>query len=403
MKKLLFLATYPTQSNGYARVGNILTNYLANKYEVFYFGFSNYKCTAIDRYIHPSIRLIDVIEEEKKRNFSDNFGIDIIKDFILSIKPDIVLVYNDIIVSCRHFNIFNSIKSIHSFQVINYLDLVYDFENPVYVNHVDRSCDKIIVFSQHWKNNLIAMGINHNKISILLHGFDDKLFQRMSIQNARQLLNLNSEEFIFLNTNRNSYRKAQDITISAFLLFLKKVNFNEKCKLLLHCDLENKSGYNLRNVITTECMKYGINYNYILDKFIHTLGPYRISDEKINMLYNACNVGLNTCIGEGFGLCNLELASLGKPQIMSRVGGLKDIFHKYPELSVEPIAEFNIPEHTDGHNGIAYVCRASDFADRMYDMYMNYDKYLEIADKCSVYVRNEFVWDKVLNNFDIEN
>ena len=401
MKKILFIATYPTQSNGYARVGNILSNYLAENYEVFYFGFSNYPGTNIERYIHPSIRLIDVIQEEEKRGFSDNFGVDIIEEFILSIKPDIVLLYNDIIVSCRHFNIFNRIKDSHSFKVINYLDLVYDFENPVFVNHVDKSTDGIIVFSQHWKNNLIRMGISHNKISILKHGFDTQLFKKISIYDARNLLQLNEDDFIFLNTNRNSYRKAQDITISAFLLFLKRVNFNEKCKLILHCDMESKSGYNIRNIITTECIKHGIDYVYIMDKFIHTMGPMRLSDEKINLLYNACNVGLNTCIGEGFGLCNLELASIGKPQVMSNVGGLKDIFQQYPELCIEPVAEFNIPEHTDGHNGIAYVCRASDFADRMYDMYMNYDKYLNIASKCRDYIRQEFNWEKILNGFNL--
>jgi glycosyltransferase involved in cell wall biosynthesis len=401
MKKILFLATYPTQSNGYARVGNILTNHLSEKYEVYYFGFSNYKSTTISRHIHPSIQLIDVIEEEKTRNFTDNFGVDIIEEFILSIKPDIVLVYNDIIVSCRHFNIFNELKSKHSFKVINYLDLVYDFENPIYINHVDNSCDKIIVFSQHWKNNLISMGVPYDKISILQHGFDNVLFQKIPMQTAREMIGLNINDFIFLNTNRNSYRKAQDITISAFLLFLKRVNFNEKCKLILHCDLENKSGYNIKNIITTECMKYGIDYKYILNNFIHSMGIYRLSDEKMNVLYNTCNVGLNTCIGEGFGLCNLELASIGKPQIMSKVGGLKDIFQMYPELCIEPVASFNIPDHTDGHNGIAYLCKASDFADRMYDIYMDYNKYLQIAYKCSQYIEVNYNWDTILEDFDI--
>ena len=50
---------------------------------------------------------------------------------------------------------------------------------------------------------------------------------------------------------------------------------------------------------------------------------FHFSDEDINRLYNACEIGLNTCSGEGFGLCNFEQGYIGRPQVVSRVGGLK--------------------------------------------------------------------------------
>jgi FkbM family methyltransferase len=110
MKKVLFLATYPYQSNGYAKVANKITNYLANFYEVYYFGFSNYKDTYIPRDVHPSIKIIDVVEEENKRNLKDAFGVEIIEDTIKEIEPDIVIIYNDIIVTCNHLNVLNRLR-----------------------------------------------------------------------------------------------------------------------------------------------------------------------------------------------------------------------------------------------------------------------------------------------------
>lgn len=401
MKKILFLATYPTQSNGYARIANILSNHLAKTGEVYYFGFSNYPGTYVPRYIDPRIKLIDVIKEEEERNDTEGFGVGIVIEFMNIIKPDVVLIYNDIIVTCRHLNKLNSHPERSSFKVINYIDLVYDFENPIYMDHVNRSCDKILAFTEHWKHNMMTMGVPESKLSVLKHGFDSKLFFKVDKHLARKTLGLKEDDFYILNTNRNSYRKANDITISAFLLLLRKVNFDKRFKLLLHCDLDNNSGYNIRNIIRTECMKYGIDSDYVSNNSIETMGVFRITDEKMNLMYNACDVGINTCIGEGFGLCNLEHAGIGRPQVVSNVGGLKDIFKGFPEMTVNPVAEYNISSHTDGHNGLVYLCRTIDFTDRLYDIYMNYSKYSEIAEKCSQYILKEYNWDTILSEFKI--
>jgi hypothetical protein len=55
--KILFYATYPTQTNGYARIGNNITNYLASKVnvEVYYFGITAFTQNLVEREIHPNI------------------------------------------------------------------------------------------------------------------------------------------------------------------------------------------------------------------------------------------------------------------------------------------------------------------------------------------------------------
>ena len=85
------------------------------------------------------------------------------------------------------------------------------------------------------KKNLISIGLPQEKIRILPHGVDTDIFYVKDIDSStlRQKYGFNPDDFIILNTNRNSYRKAIDITIDAFIKFLKKQLYNSKIKLFL--------------------------------------------------------------------------------------------------------------------------------------------------------------------------
>jgi glycosyltransferase involved in cell wall biosynthesis len=56
---------------------------------------------------------------------------------------------------------------------------------------------------------------------------------------------------------------------------------------------------------------------------IDTSPPNALSDEAINQLYNAADIGINTSDGEGFGLCQLEHMYVGAPQIVTDVGSYR--------------------------------------------------------------------------------
>ena len=77
-----------------------------------------------------------------------------------------------------------------------------------------------------------------------------------------------------------------------------------------------QEGYDILNLIKISCIKYDIDFNTVINSHIYKYPKKnQMSDEMLNCLYNSCDIGINTCVGEGFGLCNLEHASLGKPQI----------------------------------------------------------------------------------------
>ena len=104
--RILFFATYPTQPTGYARIGNILSNTLATAgHEVYYLGISNFPNTGIERDVHPFIHLIDALAERAEGS-TELYGVDIICQQIEKLQPDLVFIYNDVIVINRILNEF---------------------------------------------------------------------------------------------------------------------------------------------------------------------------------------------------------------------------------------------------------------------------------------------------------
>lgn len=396
MKTIFFVATHPDQPTGYGTVAHHITNYLANYYNIYFFAFHNIPSLGMNRVINKNIRVIDVLEEERKCGYDKTYGDDLIEKYMIEINPDILFIYNDILVTSRLYNALLEYKQTHNYKSILYIDLVYDFEKLLYVKHIDKNTDHIYAFTKHWRDNLIDMGVSENKVSVFNHGFT----QKHVIENPREIFKLPKNNFVILNTNRNTYRKAYDITIRAFLHFYKKYEKNDDINLVINCNIDSGSGYNILDLIEIECLRNNLDFNKITKKVIIT--PYsagHISDYMMNVIYNSTDIGINTCIGEGFGLCNLEHASIGKPQIVSNVGGLIDILPDKWTKKINPVSTFYVSNHTDFHGGYANVCEYTDFADAMEYYYLNRDVYKLHGDNLKIEIVDRFKWDRVLKNF----
>jgi glycosyltransferase involved in cell wall biosynthesis len=401
--KILFFASYPNIGIGYSRIGNILSNYLAEKdNEIYYIGISNFGVNTCDRYIHKNITLIDALLEEKNKGNNELYGVNIICDYIVKIKPDIVFIYNDLIVVSRIFNNFINYNINKDFKLYVYLDLVYKYEKINLINHIDKFSDMIFVFSDYWKQNLIDIGISEKKIDILYHGIDNKFFE-IDKNIARQQFNFGNDDFIILNSNRNNYRKCIDKTIDAFIKFLKIKECNSKIKLFINMNCSDgpeQKGYDIFNLIKTSCIKNKLDYNYVVLNHIYKFNSINImSDEMLNYLYNACDIGINTCAGEGFGLCNLEHASLGKPQIISNVGGLSDIFTNDYSILINPITEIYVSNSIDFHGGYLEICSTEDFVNALIKYYDDRNLLKNHGELSKKTLKNKYDWKYIINPF----
>jgi len=408
--KIIFFSSYPNLGIGYSRIGNILSNYMAEQgNQIYYIGISNFNnIKECSRYIHPNIILIDANLEEKNNGTNELYGVNIICEYIKNIKPDIVFLYNDLIVISRIFNNFIEKKIEKDFKLYVYLDLVYEYEKINLISHVNNFSDLIIVFSDCWKNNLIKMGIDKNKIEILYHGIDNKIFYPIDKKIARSKFNFEDDDFIILNTNRNNYRKCIDKTIDAFINFIKIKNLNPKIKLFLNMDMSegpHQLGYDIINLIKISCIKNDVNLTNVLNNNIYkySYNNEKMSDEMLNYLYNACDIGLNTCIGEGFGLCNLEHASLGKPQIISNVGGLSDIFSNDYAILCNPVESIYVSNSQDYHGGYIKICLTTDFTNAMVKYFDNKNLINLHGQLCKKILNKKYNWEMILSTFYNKN
>jgi glycosyltransferase involved in cell wall biosynthesis len=358
--------------------------------EVVFFAFQNYKGQAIaDRYINPKIKFIDAIELDP--DSPKGFGDLAILPSIEREKPDILFIYNDISVCTSILKLTEGVKFR---QTYIYLDIVYPWEDLERYEYLKTRVDQCFVFLECWKKHLVDdIGWKDTDVAVLPLGVDFEKFTYVDSKIAKREFGFEEDDFVVLNLNRNSYRKQWCTTIKAFMLFLKKRKMDPCVKLMCSCLLKTDDGYDIQKLIHTECKKLGVDCGDVLTKHIFFNPNALVSSESaINTLYNACDVGINTCCGEGFGLVNIEHASLGKPQVLAGVPAFK-------ETRVGTIVEPKLWTTVSGfesHGGEIAHFDPQDFADIL-DVFYTYKATAHSED-----IRTRFSWKRTHEVLDNE-
>jgi glycosyltransferase involved in cell wall biosynthesis len=112
--------------------------------------------------------------------------------------------------------------------------------------------------------------------------------------------------------------------------------------------------------------------------------------EKLNQVYGAVDVGVNTCIGEGWGLVNFEHAAAGVAQVVPDHTSLKEIFNDIPRIEC-------IGSETDRNYGLERpLPDPQSMADLLTMYYEDRNKLQATADWCYERVTSpEFSWDVI--------
>jgi len=226
-------------------------------------------------------------------------------------------------------------------------------------------------------------------ISVIPHGVDTTSFYKIEDdkRKIKKLLFPDKEDFldsfIVLNNNRNQPRKRIDITIKGFSLFAQ--NKPENVKLYLHMGLTDV-GWNVSKLAE----RYGIANRLVVTGT--QKGPQQVPVEKLNIIYNATDVGLNTSIGEGWGLANHEHSATGKPQIVPDHSACRELFEDCGLLIPANITHVNPEVLTEGK-----VVTPEDVALKLEEIYSNKDLYDTLANKCyTKFTSLEFTWSNIV-------
>lgn len=403
--RVMFCGTYPIgQSNGYSRVVYYVSKYLGLKedIELTIYGFQNFKNTTTGgRTDIPSNVIIHdayATEDPKRSGFGDKE----VADYIRKHPQDIIIIFNDMVITTslvRDIVLKLSKEERSKFKLISYMDQVYAYQKPEFINVLNEYFDGVIAFTPYWESVVKKLGLKSDMPTYYFpHGFDDKLYFPIPKKLARTYFNMPQDAFIILNLNRNQPRKRWDHTIMAFANVVERhYKLKDARPIRLMIGTAIKGFWNLIEIYDVEIKKRGIPVD-IGRQYISTIdSPQQLTDRSINIIYNVCDIGINTCEGEGFGLCQFEHLALGCPQIVANIGGFKEFINESNSTMVEPQWNYYVDNVRDGIGGFAEVSNPTDFADAIWDYYMKPEKVTEHGLNGRKEIIQHYSWETVVN------
>lgn len=174
-------------------------------------------------------------------------------------------------------------------------------------------------------------------VEIIPHGVDTDTFRPLEAEpevtprlRARRLLFPGMADlegrFIVLNANRNQPRKRIDTTLRGFALFAR--DKPPGVNLFLHMGVEDV-GWNVVQL----ARRYGVEDRVLMSSLNKVIQG--VSAAQLNLVYNACDVGLNTSSAEGWGLPSFEHAATRAAQVVPRHSACAELWEG-SGLLVEP-------------------------------------------------------------------
>ncbi len=372
MKRVLLFATYPTSSNGYSKVAFELANMLAQKPDIqlTYFGFQHHLKNPVHsekRKLPENVQLYDAAANEKPGT-GHGFGFNEVTEFVTINKPDVCIIYNDMVVVSA---IIDQLKKVENanFKTVVYMDNVYPSQKKEFIQRLNNDADLVLCFSKYWEECVKDQGLT-KPTGVIWHGFNPAMHFPVPKQLARTYFNFNKDDFIIVNLNRNQPRKRLDIMMIAFAEFISR-HIEEPIKLVIGTAIHG--AWNLLEIYERELKKRGVSFETGMKHIIMFDNPQTLTDDAINTLYNASDVGINTAMGEGWGLCNFEAAAIGVPQIVVKVGGFHEFFDHNSAILIEPKYNLYTDASIDGCPGCAEIADYMDFVDAFETYYSDED------------------------------
>lgn len=384
--RVMFCGTYPIgQSNGYSRVVYYISKYLGLKKDIklTIYGFQNYNQTpGSDQRsdIPKDVILHDAMATEDPRR--NGFGEKEIGAYLRQNPQDIVIIFNDsVITSALTANIIETFteEERKKFLLVSYMDQVYPYQRRQYIELINTYFDVVIAFTPYWRGVARKIGIREEiPMYFFPHGFDADLYYPIPKAVARAFYTLPEDAFVILNLNRNQPRKRWDHTMMAFAdivyrhqNLMKSLPDKKHRPLRLMIGTAPEGYWELLDVYDFEIRKLGLDVLEARKYLVFMAKPQQMSDRDINILYNACDIGINTCEGEGFGLCQFEHLGVGAPQIAPNIGGMREFLNVNNSITVEAKWSYHVDKNRDGIGGVAEIADVKDYADAMWKYYTN--------------------------------
>jgi glycosyltransferase involved in cell wall biosynthesis len=370
-------------TTGFARVTHNVLERLKDKYEIVVLGCNWHGDP-------DPLQQIYKIYPASNRFQHGAFGEDRIREIVEIERPDVVFTINDCWIINHQYSQIQELHQKYGFKFVGYMPM--DSYNWVgCLADTANAWDAVVSYTEFGAHEFIKGGIQ-KAISVVPHGVTTGQFKPGNKLEARKKLGLKEDAFIVFNGNRNQFRKRIDITIDAFADFAVD---KPDAHLYLHMGTKDQ-GWDVMAVFAREMQKRGLDPNGRIIMTANTPNPPSVSVEMLETIYQAVDVGINTCKGEGWGLVNFEHAACRVAQVVPDHTSCKEIFEGYGRLIS--------CNHIDVDTNFAreMPCPSSKhLTEILNELYEDRDKLDAVAELCYLRATDEqFNWDTVAAQFD---
>ena len=210
---------------------------------------------------------------------------------------------------------------------------------------------------------------------IIPHGIDTEMFYHLGMpkNEVKKISYANTPElyedgsFVVLNANRNQPRKRLDIALKGFALFDEGKPTN--VRYYHHAGIIDV-GWNIPKL----AKRYGMNKRLLLTSMEENV--QKIPENRLNLVYNSTDVGLNTSMGEGWGLPSMEHSITGAPQIVSDNSASREIYH-----DIGLLVPSTMEQTFERVETVGTVVRPEDVAEKLELIYNDKELYEDLSRK----------------------
>jgi len=302
---------------GFSRVNHsIIGNLPKDKYEIEMLGINYYG----DPHQYSDLKIYPAASK------GHIYGFNRVVEFGKN-KYDFIFLLNDAWILAEYIKALKETFKENLPPIITYMPVDSTRFDPLWFKEFD-VVKKLCVYTQ-YGYEVAKQAAPHLNPTIVPHGTDTETFYKIDKPKVDLKDNVfpHDEEFrdsfVFLNANRNQPRKRIDISFEGFAIFSKGKPNN--VKYYHHAGIEDV-GWDIIRLARTLTQKYGHNVEERLIITSMARGVQQVTDKKLNEIYNACEVGINAGLGEGWGLTSVEHAATHAAQIVPNHSACRELF-----------------------------------------------------------------------------
>lgn len=329
---------------GLTRVMHAVMGRLAERHEIHYLGIGYSGETLRDRglTIHPT-----------NPKGGDVFAAFQAARMIEEIDADLVFILHDIWCFEHYLNVLGPFRK--RVKIVCYIPLDGKIVNEENAAPLQRA-DRVAVYTEFARKEFEGAfdrlrdkrGGEFPAVDVIPHGIDRQRFhasppllqasfaspaRAVAKRKVFEALKDPENSFIVLNASRFDKRKRVDLTVAGFARFAQGKPDNVRL-CLHHAVMGDQIEAQVRALVESFGIAGRVDFN--------PLAGGVVDDAALNLLYNSCDVGINTAMGEGWGLVSFEHGAAGAAQIVPAHSACAELWHGRGEL-IEPARRY-IPE-----------------------------------------------------------